>query len=93
MVTMVFRMGLEGYNPRVMDTNFFDGYEQARAAVKNMVKDEKETMLYEDHVETFVTESDNDIFLTPVGNEYCYFDWWHIYEINEYDRWPINEKE
>lgn len=77
----------DGYNPRVMDTHFFDSYEQAQEAVKSMAKDEKETMLYEDHVNAFITVDDNDTYLAPIGNEYNYYDWWHIYETSEYDRW------
>ena len=46
-----------------------------------MVNDEKETQLYDEHRETFASEDESDFYLTPIGNEYCYYDWWHIYFI------------
>lgn len=73
----------EGYNPKVMQTSLFKDFEQAKSAVKEMVKDERETQLYEYGRETFTVRCDNDTYLSPVGNEYCYYDWWHIYDIKE----------
>lgn len=73
----------QDYNPRIVEIRFFEDYEKAELAVKKMVKDEKETQLYDEHRETFTSQDGNDFYLTPIGNEYCYYDWWHIYTIKE----------
>ena len=61
----------EGYNPKVVETRCLGSYKQAELAVRKMVNDEKETQL------------ESDFYLTPIGNEYCYYDWWHIHFIEE----------
>ena len=73
----------EGYNPKVVETRCFGSYKQAELAVRKMVNDEKETQLYDQHRETFASEDESDFYLTPIGNEYCYYDWWHIHFIEE----------
>ena len=73
----------EGHNPKVMQTSLFKDFEQAKSAVKEMVKDERETQFYEYGQETFASEDENDFYLAPIGDEYCYYDWWHIYFIEE----------
>lgn len=72
-----------GYNPKIIETRCFGSYEQAELAVRKMVNVEKETQFYEYNRETFVCEDENDFYLTPIGDEYCCYDWWHIYFIEE----------
>lgn len=72
-----------GYNPKIIETRCFRSYKQAELAVRKMINDEKETQLYEYYRETFACEDESDFYLTPIGDEYCCYDWWHIYFIEE----------
>lgn len=69
--------------PKILEQALCDDFESARHLVTDQVNSERCTLLFDEHLQSYAYENDSDAYVWPIGNEYCYYDWWHIYFIDE----------
>lgn len=63
------------------DCGACDDFESARHLVTAQVNSERCTLLFDEHLQSYAYENDNDAYVWPIGKDA--YDWWHIYFIEE----------
>lgn len=67
--------------PKILEQALRDDFEPARHLVTDQVNSERCTLLFDEHLQSYAYENDNDAYVWPIGKDA--YDWWHIYFIEE----------
>lgn len=71
----------KGAYPKILEQTLCDDFESARHLVTDQVNSERCTLLFDEHMQSYVYENDNDTYVLPIEKDA--YDWWHIYFIEE----------
>lgn len=67
--------------PKILEQVLCDDFESARHLVTAQVNSERCTLLFDEHLQSYAYENDNDTYVWT--HEKDAYDWWHIYFIEE----------
>lgn len=69
------------FYPKILEQALCDDFESARHLVMAQVNSERGTLLFDEHLQSYTYENDNDTYVWT--HEKGAYDWWHIYFIEE----------
>lgn len=67
--------------PKILEQTLCDDFESAKHLVNAQVNSERATLLFDEHLQSYVYENDNDTYVLPIGKDA--YDWWHVYYIRK----------
>lgn len=67
--------------PKILSQALCYDFESAKHLVNAQANSERDTLQFDEHLQSYVYENDNDTYVWTLENDA--YDWWHIYFIEE----------